>query len=165
MVECPQGASKCIHGLENNTANGDVVLTAFKTCYVPVIPGIACTKNDHLLTSSNYILRFSTDCTNNLAPFEVPPWNNTLNGYKCPDCYNTSSDDCNSEKEIECTGRQTECLHFWGMLQRPGRKIRKSVVKGCVTSESCSLAKFLPGTKARVFSIECSPALRSSVHL
>nr|UVZ00879.1 sodefrin precursor-like factor beta 4 [Eurycea tynerensis] len=160
VVACPEGTTKCIQGLENDTLHGEVVLTAYKTCFVPSIPEIVCTETDHQYRSAAYVVRYNTHCSSDNSPLEVPPLNNTLNGYKCPDCFSdkSSTEECKSDKEIECTGREMECFEYRGIVQRTEKEIIHISLKGCVTTDAWHLSKFLPGTKIKQSTLIISKA-------
>nr|UVZ00882.1 sodefrin precursor-like factor beta 5 [Plethodon albagula] len=160
VITCPETTTKCIQGLENDTLDGEVTLIAFKSCFIPAMPEIFCTVPEHMIRTARFFGRYTATCSDdNTASKAFPAINNTLNGYKCPSCYtDNSTAECESDLEIECTGRQRECADMRGIQQAPEKKIKPISMKGCVTDGSCHVAKYLPGIKFKDFTVDCKPA-------
>nr|UVZ00875.1 sodefrin precursor-like factor beta 2 [Eurycea tynerensis] len=158
IAPCPEGTTKCTQGLENNTLDGDIILTAFKSCYTPETPEVLCSVADHTVINSRILIRVTAACGMNNDPFQVPPQNQTLNGYKCPDCFEEGTlDECISDEVKACTGTQTACFDIRAIGHRPGQANKLYSFKGCTTAVCCGLVH-LTETAATDITCTCTPA-------
>nr|AIT39263.1 sodefrin precursor-like factor beta isoform 05 [Pleurodeles waltl] len=160
--QCPPGVTRCVKGLENNTVGSNTVLTAFKGCLNPS-QNIAC---DRELSIKNSMVSFqiSRTCRNsdfcNGGVVKVPAVKETLNGYKCEECFNDqSTDECTVTGKVQCIGKQTTCSSFYGTVARPGEPGRQYSGKACTTPDFCKFGlSNLPGTQASSYWFLCFPA-------
>ncbi|XP_078541498.1 phospholipase A2 inhibitor and Ly6/PLAUR domain-containing protein-like [Lissotriton helveticus] len=164
MTQCPPDVTHCVAGLENSTVGSDVILTAFKDCLDPS-QKVACGRDFSfkMSVSSFQLTRVCCDsdfC--NGGDVQVPPSDNTPNGYICEDCFNDqSADPCTATGVVQCTGKQNSCGSFSGTLSRPGEAGREYTFKGCTTQDCCKLTIFnMPGSQAYDYALKCAPALK-----
>nr|AJF36150.1 sodefrin precursor-like factor 23 [Lissotriton helveticus] len=164
ITQCPPDVTHCVTGLENSTVGSDVILTAFKDCLDPSQKA-ACGREFSYKTSV-YSFRISRTCCDsdfcNGADVQVPPSDNTPNGYICEDCFNDqSTDPCIATGVIQCTGKQNACISSSGTGSMPGEDGRSYSAKGCITQDFCKLGIFnLAGTQPYDYSLKCAPALK-----
>ncbi|KAM4016854.1 uncharacterized protein ACNLHF_003004 isoform 2-T2 [Anomaloglossus baeobatrachus] len=80
---------------------------------------------DRCMTCSQFIDRI---------PVEDP----TPNGVKCPSAYCVGTlEECNSTKEMNCTGSMKNCFQFRGEVQHPGETWHNYSAKGCANNDAC----------------------------
>nr|AMO51446.1 sodefrin precursor-like factor [Cynops pyrrhogaster] len=153
FTQCPPDVTHCVAGLENNTLGTDIILTAFKDCLDPSQKS-ACGRA-FSFKSSVVSFQLSRMCCDsdfcNGGDVQVPPEDNTPNGYICEDTTGV----------VQCTGKQNTCASFLGTASRPGEAERPYSGKGCATRDICKLGIFnMAGTQAYDYSLKCSPALK-----
>ncbi|KAM4016853.1 phospholipase A2 inhibitor and Ly6/PLAUR domain-containing protein-like isoform 1-T1 [Anomaloglossus baeobatrachus] len=80
-------------------------------------------------------------CTGNLCntdEYELPVEDPTPNGVKCPSAYCVGTlEECNSTKEMNCTGSMKNCFQFRGEVQHPGETWHNYSAKGCANNDAC----------------------------
>ncbi|XP_078533274.1 phospholipase A2 inhibitor and Ly6/PLAUR domain-containing protein-like isoform X2 [Lissotriton helveticus] len=158
--QCPPDVTHCIKGLENYTVGGNVVLTAYKDC-LNAFEKVACGR-EFFLHTSLMLYRVTRTCCDsdfcNTGDVEVPALDKTPNGYKCKDCFtDQSSDSCTSHGEIQCTGKQNNCVSFSGPASIPGETSKQFSMAGCASQDYCELF-YLPGVQVYSYNLQCSPA-------
>ncbi|XP_078542118.1 uncharacterized protein LOC144827827 [Lissotriton helveticus] len=164
MTQCPPDVTHCVAGLENNTVGSDVILTAFKDCLDPSQKA-ACDR-EFSMNTAVLSFRISRTCCDsdfcNGGDLQVPPSDNTPNGYICEDCFNDqSTDPCTATGVVQCTGKQNTCVRISGTISRPGEAARSYSGKGCSTQDFCKLGVFnIAGTQAYDYGFKCSLALK-----
>nr|AJF36143.1 sodefrin precursor-like factor 13 [Lissotriton helveticus] len=165
MMQCPPDVTHCVAGLENNTLGSDNILTAFKDC-LDLSQKSTCGREFSIKTSV-LSAQLSRSCCDsdfcNGGNLQVPPSDNTPNGYICEGCFNDQSvDPCTAIRVVQCTGKQNTCTSFSGTASRPGEAVRSYSLKGCTTQDFCKLGVFnLAGTQASNNGLKCSPALKA----
>nr|AJF36142.1 sodefrin precursor-like factor 12 [Lissotriton helveticus] len=165
MTQCPPDVTHCVAGLENNTVGSDNILTAFKDCLDP--PQKAACGREFSFNSSVVLFQLTRTCCDtdfcNGGDVQVPPSDNTPNGYICEDCFNgQSTDPCTATGVVQCTGKQNSCAGFSGTASRPGEAVRSYSMKGCSTHDFCKLAVFnMAGSQACDYGLKCAPALKA----
>nr|AMO51438.1 sodefrin precursor-like factor [Cynops pyrrhogaster] len=164
FTQCSPDVTHCVAGLENSTVGTDFILTAFKDCLDPSQKS-ACGREFSYKTSV-FSLQLNRMCCDsdfcNGGDVQVPPADNTPNGYICEECFtNQSTDPCTATGVVQCTGKQNTCGNFFGTGSRPGEAGRPYSGKGCTTRDFCKLGIFnLAGTQAYDYGLKCSPALK-----
>nr|ACB54669.1 sodefrin-like protein precursor [Lissotriton vulgaris] len=164
FMQCPSDVTHCVAGLENSTVGGDIILAAFKDCLDP--SQTATCGREYSVKTSVFSGQFSRTCCDtdfcNGGDLQVPPSDNTPNGYICEDCFNNqSADPCTATGVVQCTGKQNACVGYFGTFSRPGEAGRSYSVKGCTTQDLCKLGIFnLAGTQVYNYDLQCAPALK-----
>nr|AMO51441.1 sodefrin precursor-like factor [Cynops pyrrhogaster] len=164
FTQCSPDVTHCVAGLENSTYGTDIFLTAFKDCLDPSQKA-ACGREFSIKNSVASTWTSRTCCDSDLCnggDVEVPPADNTPNGYICEECFNDqSTDPCTATGVVQCTGKQNTCASFSGTGSRPGEAERLYSGKGCTTRDFCKLGIFnLPGSQAYNYVLKCFPALK-----
>ena len=77
----------------------------------------------------------TNDCNN--RTIILPPKDNTTNGKACETCYEQNVTDCQKAVKLPCTGKETGCIEFRGMVDLGQGKTAYTVAKGCSNLESC----------------------------
>nr|AKH14020.1 sodefrin precursor-like factor [Ichthyosaura alpestris] len=146
--QCPPDVTHCFKGLENATIGDNVILTAFKDCLDPSQKA-ACGRDTTLKNSFSTLIISRTCCDSdscNGGDVRVPALNETLNGYKCKDCFTAQSvDTCTAAGEVQCTGEHYTCGSFSGTAARPGEDAKQYFAKGCASEDFCQ-SFYLAGT-------------------
>ncbi|XP_078542120.1 phospholipase A2 inhibitor and Ly6/PLAUR domain-containing protein-like [Lissotriton helveticus] len=165
IKQCPPDVTHCVAGLENDTVEGDVILTAFKDCLNPSQKA-TCGREFSIKTSVVSFQLTRTCCDSdfcNRGDVQVPPSDNTPNGHICEDCFtDQSADPCTATGVVQCTGKQNACASISGTISRPGEAGRSYSVKGCTTQDFCKLGIFnLGGSQVYNYVLKCVPALKA----
>nr|ACB54672.1 sodefrin-like protein precursor [Lissotriton montandoni] len=162
ITQCPPDVTHCVAGLENRTLGSDNILTAFKDCLDPSQKA-TCGREISIKTSVLLAQLSRTCCDSDFCngrKVQVPPSDNTPNGYICEDCFNDqSTDPCTATGVVQCTGKQNACTSFSGTASKPGEAGRSYSLKGCSTQDFCKLGIFnLAGTQVYNYALKCAPA-------
>ncbi|XP_069802891.1 phospholipase A2 inhibitor and Ly6/PLAUR domain-containing protein-like [Dendropsophus ebraccatus] len=79
----------------------------------------------------------SGDFCNN-ENFQRPEEDSTPNGVKCPSAYCAgTTDECESDKEIDCTGSEKQCYDYRGKVMNPDGNVGDYSSKGCINAPGC----------------------------
>nr|AKH14024.1 sodefrin precursor-like factor [Ichthyosaura alpestris] len=161
---CPADVTHCVQGLENSTIVSNKHLTAFKDCGTPS-SRTACGKTLSYRTSMSVLWISRTCCYSdycNGGDIQVPAVDESLNGYKCRECFNDQSTDaCTTEKEILCTGQEKECGFMSGTGAIPGQAVKKYSVAGCMSKKFCRKGAFnLQALQLLNYDFKCSRAIK-----
>nr|AMO51444.1 sodefrin precursor-like factor [Cynops pyrrhogaster] len=164
FTQCSPDVTHCVAGLENNTVGTDIILTAFKDCLDPSQKSTCGREFSYKCSVVSFQLNrrcCDSDFCNG-GDLQVPPADNTPNGYICDDCFDVqSADPCTATGVVQCTGKQNTCASFSGTGSRPGEAGRSYSVKGCITRDFCKLGIFnLAGTQVYDYNFKCFPALK-----
>nr|UGY75777.1 sodefrin precursor-like factor C [Plectrohyla sagorum] len=74
----------------------------------------------------------------NIEVFNLPEEDTKPNGVKCPNSYCTgTTEECKSDKDIECTGSETKCIDYRGRVKNPDDSVEDYSAKGCINPEGC----------------------------
>nr|AJF36140.1 sodefrin precursor-like factor 9 [Lissotriton helveticus] len=166
MTQCPPDVTHCVAGLENDTmGGGDLILTVFKDCLDPSQKA-TCGREFSIKTSMSSYWGSRTCCDSdfcNAGDVQVPPSDNTPNGYICEGCTgDQSAEPCTAPGLAQCTGKQNTCGAFSGTISFPGEAVRSYRAKGCVTQDFCKLGIFnLAASQPYDFVLKCAPALKA----
>ncbi|KAM4015058.1 uncharacterized protein ACNLHF_001744 isoform 2-T2 [Anomaloglossus baeobatrachus] len=70
--------------------------------------------------------------------FHIPAEDSTPNGVKCPTAYCIDTvEECNSTKEMDCTGSMNHCYDYREQVIDPGARNKNYSMKGCINSDAC----------------------------
>ncbi|XP_078542115.1 urokinase plasminogen activator surface receptor-like [Lissotriton helveticus] len=142
------------------SSRNNAILTAFKDCLDPTDKAVC--ERDLTFKNSATSLRISRTCCDsdfcNGGDVQVPPIDETPNGYKCKDCLTTESvDPCSAAGDVQCTGDLNTCSSFSGTGARPGEEVQQYFLKGCASQDFCQ-SFYLAGSHAYTYDLLCSPA-------
>ncbi|XP_078507224.1 urokinase plasminogen activator surface receptor-like [Lissotriton helveticus] len=159
---CQKGVTQCISGLRNITTGTNVKLTAFKGCGEPGKKG-SCGK-EVVVTTADVSIQITQKCCDsekcNNNKFQVPPVNETANGYKCPTCFmSISSNGCTPTEDILCVGMENLCVNYIKTSQGSGKPVKRYIIQGCATTDACGRGHFdIAPSKLYYFDLKCFPS-------
>ncbi|XP_069496939.1 phospholipase A2 inhibitor and Ly6/PLAUR domain-containing protein-like [Ambystoma mexicanum] len=81
----------------------------------------------------------------NSRNIEFTPMNNTMNGVQCPACLNLTGYECKEKVMKNCTGDETNCVHFEGVVDLTGENPMEVAVYGCASALKCNHLPVYPG--------------------
>nr|AMO51447.1 sodefrin precursor-like factor [Cynops pyrrhogaster] len=163
--QCSPDVTHCVAGLENNTLGTHVILTAFKDCLDPSQKA-ACGREVSFTAPAASLWTSRTCCDSdfcNGGDVQVPPPDDTPNGYICEGCgSDQSAKPCTATEYVQCSGKQNACGTFYGTASRPGKTGEEYTFKGCTTQDFCIAGIFhMAGMQAYdYYVLKCSPALK-----
>ncbi|KAM4016418.1 phospholipase A2 inhibitor and Ly6/PLAUR domain-containing protein-like [Anomaloglossus baeobatrachus] len=145
-IECL--GNRCMTTSQYVVRNEDVFKSILKSCANETLCG-----TNGSVTIGHLKLRFYAKCCTghlcNIGGYELPVEDPTLNGVKCPFAYCIGTfDECNSTKEMNCTGSMNRCFQFTGQMLLPDKQYvcpkgfyadtwKNVSGKGCTNDDAC----------------------------
>ncbi|XP_067397677.1 phospholipase A2 inhibitor and Ly6/PLAUR domain-containing protein-like [Emydura macquarii macquarii] len=161
MQTCAAGEDSCRIALEVASVAGTKIQTISKGC----VKSSECkTGPDSLNFGTGMTIRMNTACcvgeACNTTTVTVPPADAKPNGWRCPGCYTSPSEQC-LEETVYCTGAETQCIDITQTVKDGGNPGRV-VMKGCTSEFNCALLKkgssFFGKTSANLTRTQCRVA-------
>ncbi|XP_069804507.1 phospholipase A2 inhibitor gamma subunit B-like [Dendropsophus ebraccatus] len=139
-VDCPEG-DQCLTRSEQYIMNGT---------YRSIRKGCArgageCDERLPFTKGENELfLIINTKCCGeylcNNESYEIPEVDVEPNGVVCPNCFAfNTTEECESEEEIECQGDRDKCISYAGELEKPDGELIRYSVKGCTNTAGCKV--------------------------
>ncbi|KAJ7304109.1 hypothetical protein JRQ81_011633 [Phrynocephalus forsythii] len=158
----------CMTMAHENNLGGREMSGLYKACQYD---SQACGEKIMSITAEKGLFwRSNTACCEkdhcNTASIRVPPKNLTQNTLRCPACFTFGSDRCKNTETLHCTGAESHCIHFSGMLSAGAEAFAPFASAGCGTATACSLparSALYSGNMAFVFNtIVCHPVVNAT---
>lgn len=119
--------------------NGD---KTFHSIYKGCANETLCGASGSLTQDSSVKIRTHAKCCSgnkcNNDKFNLPEENSEPNGKKCPSAFcQGTTEECKTEKEMECTGSENQCYEYRGTVQTPDGVVDDYSEKGCINAIGC----------------------------
>ncbi|XP_056399855.1 phospholipase A2 inhibitor and Ly6/PLAUR domain-containing protein-like [Hyla sarda] len=136
VIDCV--GSRCMTGSEYYHNGDQTYNIIFKGCAnESLCDAVGSVTQDPDVKIRTYAKCCSGDNCNN-DKFQLPEEDSTPNGVKCPSSYcKGTTEECKSDKEIECTGSEKQCYDYRGRIMNPDGSVDDYSSKGCINKPGC----------------------------
>ncbi|KAM4016423.1 uncharacterized protein ACNLHF_002753 isoform 2-T2 [Anomaloglossus baeobatrachus] len=129
--------NRCMTCSQYLDRGGNMFKSILKSCANETMCG---TNGSAALENIKY--RFYTKCCTghlcNTDEYQLITEDPAPNGVKCPSVYCIGTfEECNSTKEINCTGSMNRCFYFRGQARYPGDTWKNISAMGCTNYVAC----------------------------
>ncbi|KAM4015769.1 uncharacterized protein ACNLHF_002386 [Anomaloglossus baeobatrachus] len=129
--------NQCMTASQFLDRKGNVIKSILKSCANETLCG---TNGSAAMENVKYRF-YAKCCTGHLCNsdrYELVAEDPTPNGVKCPSAYCIGTfEECNSTKEINCTGSMNRCFKYSGQALFPGDTWKNVSTMGCTNYDAC----------------------------
>ncbi|XP_069496938.1 phospholipase A2 inhibitor and Ly6/PLAUR domain-containing protein-like [Ambystoma mexicanum] len=161
LVECDPNVTSCQNFIFEAQIETQKIGMAFKGCKDNTFKSYYLSKT---ATPTAFERAMQVRCRYegcNSGNIEFKPKDLTKNGVQCPACYNITSLECAKKELLDCTGDETNCIHYEGLVSFDGVNPFPLVLYGCVNWVKCTpFAPFTGGLIQHTYYSKCKEGIK-----